>query len=270
DPLSAFNNEPASIRGERIDLGAYGNTAEASAPRSSYIVVDAPNFYTDWVRDSGHVIKWHTHNVSGNVTIKVQEVNVTPAPPAILIDTVPASPGEYTWTPANSGLPADSAKRYKIIITSVDDTSVTASSREPFAVPSAGNVYYVNDNSQTGDEYTSAVGNNRNTGKTAADPKANLLPMLTNYDLGPSAVVKIDTGNYLHVRDVLLTGDMKRGDDAGATYTGPVHHELGHNAVIDRANKFGNTKVIDVDNGSAVALEHLTFTGAVIGLLVHS
>jgi len=63
--------------------------------------------------------------------------------------------------------------------------------------------YYVNDNSTTGDIFTSAVGNSSNDGLTAATPMASLTEIWTTY--GPSGtnvitsgdVIFLDAGTYL-------------------------------------------------------------------------
>ncbi len=63
--------------------------------------------------------------------------------------------------------------------------------------------YYVNDNSSTGDVHTTALGNNANSGLTAALPKASLSEIWNTY--GPSGtnvitsgdVIFVDAGTYL-------------------------------------------------------------------------
>ena len=56
---------------------------------------------------------------------------------------------------------------------------------EPFLVTNGGNHYYVNDSSATGDVFTTAVGNNANTGKSPSQPMATLAAPLDAYDLDP-------------------------------------------------------------------------------------
>jgi len=92
------------------------------------------------------------------------------------------------------------------------------------------------------DEYSTVAGSNRYTGKTPGDPKANLLPLLRNYDLEPNDVVRIDTGNYVHVRNVLISGELSLGNDEGATFIGPA--DPNKVARIDRANPYaGSTNI---------------------------
>ncbi|GAB5419317.1 MAG: hypothetical protein Crog4KO_27460 [Crocinitomicaceae bacterium] len=57
--------------------------------------------------------------------------------------------------------------------------------------------YYVNDNSSTGDVYTTALGNNANSGLTAALPKASLTEIWNTY--GPSGTNVITSGDIIFV-----------------------------------------------------------------------
>jgi hypothetical protein len=265
DPASAFSMEPGP-NGGRIDLGAYGNTAQAAQSAASYVKLDYPNYYSDWEVNVGHAILWHTFNLSGNLSIDVYlQGNNTPL---AHIATVDASAGSYGWSPSASGITGTINQRYFIRISSVADTTIKSDSREAFSVPTAGNTYYVNDSSTTGDQYTTAVGNNRNTGKSPGDPKANLLPMLGAYALGPANTVYIDTGSYIHVRNVVISADANVGSGAGTSFIGPTNS--GALATINRANTSAGTTVIDLNDGGFTTISNLTLTGAERGLWVRN
>ena len=262
NPASLYDNEPA-YNGNRINLGAYGNTTQAASSAQRYVRIDYPNYYADWPADAGRVILWHTYDVgtgviSGNVDIDLCEVGVGKVAD---IHVVPASSGSYSWSPQDSGITPDTTRRYQIGITSVDYPGLTSLfAGRVFCTAGGSNYCYVNDGSTVGDEYCSAVGNNRNTGRTAWDPKANLLPVLRSYDLGPGETVRIDTGSYIHVRNVLISGNLSLGDDEGATFTGPT--DPARKAVIDRANPYTGSTNIEINDGDYVAVRYLTLTGA--------
>ena len=263
NPASAFNLQPAP-NGGRIELGAYGDTPQAALSPSSYIRVDYPNYYTDWEASVGHAILWHVYNVGGNVNIQLYDATGT----TLLADIVdvPASRGSFGWSPQASGIAGDSSKRYVIRITSDSVPTVSSTTREPFSVPTTSSVYYINDSSTTGDEYTTAIGSNRNTGATPGDPKANLLPLLKSYDVGPGDTVKIDTGYYIEVRNVVLSGNLSIGTGAGATFTGP---DDGQTATLDRANTNSYATDIELNDAGSVTLTHLSLVDANQGLWVH-
>ena len=56
-----------ALYGGRIDLGAYGDTPQASQSRASFLALDYPNGYTDWEATACHSILWHSYNVSGKI-----------------------------------------------------------------------------------------------------------------------------------------------------------------------------------------------------------
>ncbi len=293
DPASLFPNEPAPAGG-RINLGAYGDTSLAATSRAAYVEVDFPNYYTDLQVDLGQIIFWHSYDdaqgddqVTGSLDIDLHEWNPSdPTPSGDMgkvadIATTTASAGSVGWTPS-SLVSGETAKRYRIRITALDGSysglaMLEEFSRESFSIVPLGDAFFVNDGSHTNDQYTSVVGNNRNTGQAADDPKANLLPLLRSYDLGPGDVTYIDNGDYVHVRNTIISGATGVGDDEGSRFTGPNPNEVGVNpydmsmeASIDRGNPFDGSTNIELDDGDFVTLEYLTLTGASDGLIVHN
>jgi parallel beta-helix repeat protein len=217
--------KPASD-GSRVELGAYGGTdLAATLPSSySYIRLDYPNFYTDWQVNTAHEIQWHDLNVTGNVTISLYDSSGTNL--LVTIADVPVSDGSYAWTPALSGITGDATTRYVVRITSDTTSSIIGESREPFAIPAASDTYYVSPSTGSTDAYyTSAPGDNRHTGTTPQDPKANILGILHSYILGTGDTVLIDSGDYVEVSNVVLSGNSNlangQGTAQGATFDGP-------------------------------------------------
>ncbi len=274
DPASAFVLEPGP-NGNRINLGAYGNTILAATSRPAYLDLDYPNYYVDAEINGSVPIRWHGYNVSGNVDIDLYEQGVGKVADIAL---VPTADGQYVWSPPASVNPTNNlTKRFFIRITSVGTPTATDDSREPFSITNQADDYYINvrgDATFADNEYTTAAGDNRATGKSPGDPKANLLPMLRSYDLGSSDTVHIDTGTYVHVRNVVISGAgslddrSPGGNDEGATFTGPT--DPVKIAKLDRANTNTGTTALELNDGDFVTLSHLTLSGAEKGLWVHN
>jgi len=78
--------------------------------------------------------------------------------------------GVYAWTPTTSTLHG----KVRISEGSVTDfsspTAIYDVSDGEFTVGAAGRSYYVNDRLTAGDQYTTAIGDNNNSGTTPADP----------------------------------------------------------------------------------------------------
>jgi len=267
-----FALEPG-VNGGRIDLGAYGNTALATESAARQLRIAYPEYYVDWPAAEGRAIQWSSYDAAtgdgllpGFVAIELHRVG---AGKVADIATVAASAGSYGWSPQASGIVPSSTERYRIVIRSVEHSAVVDTSREAFSIPAESGAYFVDDGADTADEYTPAAsGSNRNTGATAADPKANLLALLRSYDLGGGDTVFVDSGDYVHVRNVVISGEVGRGDDEGARFTGPT--DVAKVARIDRANTGSFATTIDVSDGDFVTLERLTLTGGHKGLWVRS
>ena len=170
-------------------------------------------------------------------------------------------------------------------------------------MPIAGNFYYVDSPTATTNHYytsSAVVGNNRNTGKTPFDPKADILPVLHSYNVGPNDYVLIDSGDYVEVRNVVLSGAPSIGRGQGATFMGPASATFANQndpesqvagsvapvdpnfpsfarptyastmtATLDRQNTYNQSSDIELNQGSFITLAYLTLTGAQTGLWVH-
>lgn len=261
-----YHLEPGS-NGGRLDLGAFGNTTLAAASHTSFLEVDYPNFFTDWPADEGRGVIFHAVNVTGSV-----DIDLLDAAGNFVADiaVVAAEDGAVGWSPQQSGISGSVTNRYRVRVRSVTNPTVVDVSREVFSVPPTGGDYYIDNGSNSGDQYTpAATGNNRNTGRTANDPKANLVALLRSYDLGPGDTVKIDAGTYVNVRNVVLSGNIDLGNDEGAVFTGPDNGIAGV-AVLDRANSFPESTNMELNDADFVTLRYLTLTGAENGLWVRN
>ena len=110
-------------------------------------------------------------------------------------------------------------------------------------VAPAGNVYYVDDNSTLGNQYTTAVGNDANSGKDPADPMASLGALTRAYVLAPGSIVYVDTGTYTLPTDLML-GSTDQGSEAPRRVTVPGADQW-RPAVLNRNDNGSTANVID-------------------------
>jgi parallel beta-helix repeat protein len=141
----------------------------------------------------------------------------------------------------------------------------------PFQLTNGGTLFYVNDGSTAGDQYSTAVGNDANTGKSPDQPMASLAALLRAYPIGPGDTIFVDTGNYIATSDAVLTPTDAGTAADPALIVGPTN---GGTATINRDNAngppFGNNlpgaDAIDVNGASWITIADLTLTGAYDGV----
>src|SRR5213079_150730 len=119
--------------------------------------------------------------------------------------------GAYAWNPSVS------TQQALIRIRSQSRPGITDVSHSTFVIGSATQKFYVNDDSTAGDQYTTAVGNNANSGTTPADPMASLSALLAAYELGFGDTVYVDSGVYNLPTNIRITNA-----DSGVAIVGPI------------------------------------------------
>jgi parallel beta-helix repeat protein len=262
DAASSFANEPGP-NGGYVNIGAYGNTGQASRSPSQYVFLTHPNGGESVAQKKTYPIAWRSSGVPGNVTIEYSTTGL--AGPFTVLAANEANDGSYNWYVDPAVFPL--SDQYAIRISSVDIPSVADASDFLFSVTQPISFYYVNDNSLTGDEYTTAIGSDSNDGLTPATPKASIKAVVEAYDLEPGDVVYVDTGTY-PVTTNLVLGEQ----DSGVRIQGPVG--AGHRAVLDRGNRASGAYIVELSGADDVTLTHLTLTGASMGIFggdyVHS
>ncbi|MCA9203811.1 MAG: right-handed parallel beta-helix repeat-containing protein, partial [Planctomycetales bacterium] len=168
--------------------------------------------------------------------------------------------GQFDWTiPADMQTDGSSA----LVRVSTDiglaprDESDTA-----FLIAAAGDNYYVNiagDSDLSDNQYTTAAGDDAQSGKSPDRPMASLAALLDAYDLGPGDVVHIDTGVYQTPRNIVITAN-----DAGVTIQGPT--DDGKTATFDRGNTSNGSYVFELSDADGVTISHLSITGGEVGI----
>ena len=170
--------------------------------------------------------------------------------------------GSYTWTvPANQPL----GSQYLVRVTSNDGIHAQDVLTRPFLITNNGHDYYVNDNSQTGDIFTTVAGDNLSSGKRPDQPMANLAALLAAYALGPGDVVHVDTGTYDLVRNIVVTAQ-----NSGVRIEGPgsatalFRRGVTGGSSHFPAERFGT--LFDLRQATNVTLDHLSMTNAYAGI----
>jgi parallel beta-helix repeat protein len=158
--------------------------------------------------------------------------------------------GSFNWTP-------DTASSLALIRVSDIGSPASDTSNATFIVGPSGQDYYVNDNSTAGDFFTTAAGNDSNSGKSPADPMRSLAALLAAYTFSPGDVIHVDTGTYV------LSATLNLGEaSTNVTIEGPP---TGMGTVVINRNNSGSPG-IRFDGADNLTLRRLSVTGALYGL----
>jgi len=167
--------------------------------------------------------------------------------------------GQFNWT-------VDRTTTGNTALVRVMMADATGRSNAPFLLANGGNAYYVNDGSTTGDQYTTAVGNDANSGKSPDQPLASLAALLRAYPLAAGATVYVDTGVYALNTNITIPASESGTVAAPITITGPTL--AGRAAVLNRGNTNAGAYVFDIEGASNLVIENLTIKGALDGVYI--
>ena len=170
--------------------------------------------------------------------------------------------GQFTWT-------ADQATQghagiFRATAVGSGLTNVVHTSTRGISVAVDTNHYYVNTASDvdfTDNEYTTAAGNDLNSGATPDAPLASLAVLLRSYTLSPGDTIYVDSGTYNLSDNIDLTAAH-----SGIRIQGPQSGS--HAAVLNRGNTNAGNYVFNLRDAANVTLDSLELTGAEQGLRI--
>ncbi|MFV1968603.1 MAG: right-handed parallel beta-helix repeat-containing protein, partial [Pirellulaceae bacterium] len=193
------------------------------------------------------------------IRVNVELVDEATGTTALVIASGLRAPGVLNWTIPNS-VTAD--REYRIRVTAVDGSGPSDLSNETFQIANDGTEYFVNipvDGDLGDNEYTTAAGSNLNTGKSADAPMSTLRALVQAYDLDPGDVVKVDTGDYVLLRNVVLTAE-----DRGVRILGA--QDSANDTRFDRKNTVGGSYGVELLDADDVTIDSLSITGGYYGI----
>ena len=244
--------EPAP-NGGYINIGAYGDTAQAGESPSQYITILSPSGGERIGQGSTVTIDWRSFGFTGNVNISYEGGSVSSF--TTLAANV-ANSGSYTWTVAAGTFATGT--NYELQIGSVSAPSIIATTA-PFSVVLPIHYYYVN-GASTGGQYTTAGGNDANDGLSPDQPKATLQALLAaGYHFNAGDIIYVDTGTYTLGTNIVLTAA-----DDGVTIEGST--APGDATIFNRGNTNAGAYVFELDGATGVTLENLNITGGDYGV----
>ncbi len=262
-PSSSFARETAP-NGSRINLGAFGNTAEASRSR-----VD-PWLFAITMNDGGvlkgtNTLRWASGNLTNGATVTIRYSPDNGASWTSVAAGVTASAGQYEWD--STGFTSSLHALWDVVLET--DTNVRDQVDGPFALRNTPLNFYVNDAATAGDVYTLAVGATTNDGLTTSTPMRWLSDLLDTYDTEGGDVVYVDTGSYSLTQNVVVI--WSRGGDPtnGPLWIWGSTNFPSGGSVFSRNLLSPDSAALDI-KASHVRVRNMTMKNAAAGVLLDS
>lgn len=263
-PYMAFNNEPLP-HGGRVNIGAYGNTEQASRGR-----VD-PWLFAMTMNDGGVVkgtnvtLRWATGNLTNGATVTLRYSSDGGGSWITIAPGLDAASGAFVWD--TTQVPSSFDARWDVTLDG--DTNVYDMVDSSFNVRNAIQKFYVNDSSTTGDVYTAVIGSSGNTGLSPFSPLDSLSGLLAKYDIEGGDVVYVDTGVYNTPQNTAVI--WSRGGDStnGPVWIWGSTNFAAGGSVLSRGSRAAGAAALDI-KASYVRARNLTLQSAQTGVLLDS
>ena len=211
NPSDAFGQEPAN-NGGRINMGAFGNTSEASksAPKRA-LYLNSPRGGETW--SGTQTIIWSSSGTGWNANDSVRiEVSTDGNTWTVLPGAASLTPsGSFTWP---IPIPSTGSASYRLRVVCNQDSAVYDATESVVIVKRLMATYFVNDLQTSGDEFCTAPGADTNSGTSPASPLLSLSDVLQRYTLGPGDTVYVDAGTYLLSSNVVIDASHVGSADA--------------------------------------------------------
>ncbi len=255
-----------SNRGAGVDTGANGNSS-LDSNAAPHLRIVSPDLYKDWELNKPIDIRWDSFGNTADSAVVIRLLQDTAAGPQLLSTIASSTPddGAFTWIAANSGL-TYGTNGLRIEVSLLSNPTIRDRSSEPFTIPENSSDYFVNDASVTGDEWSSAVGSNRNTGRSAAAPKPDPNSILRLYTLGAGSTLTIDAGSYPLLSPLVISNLAGVNDDEGFVMQGASNRKT----LLSHANPLTVANLMELNDADFMTINHLELIGGTTGLRVRN
>jgi parallel beta-helix repeat protein len=266
NPSSVATNE-LPPNGGRVNLGAYGGTAQASLSRSN----STPWLQAVTVNDSGVLkgtatLRWLSGNLGISDLVQIDYSTDSGTNWVTVLSGIPATDGQCLWntTTATSSLFA----LWRVALQT--NAAVNDPVDRILAVRNGPLPFYVNDTSRSNDVYCSAAGTPGGSGLSPASPKLTIQAILSAYDTEGGDTIYVDSGTNNLASEITVI--WSRGGDNGASSNlviqGSTNMASG-GSILARNSLFGGNNAINV-RASHVTLRDLTVQQSYQGITFES
>ena len=256
DPGAEWSKEPKP-NGGRVNIGLYGNTAEAAKSATNAWVqllsfVDGGTL----VAQAGATIRWNAGGLKSGATVSVWLSRDGGASWTLLTNGVDAAAG--SWWYQKEEVENLTSKNSYLKLT-LDGGTAADATEKPMTFQDGVQPYYINDKSQEGDVYCSGPGvDAEGRGEDAATPAATLTWLLANNTLAPGDVIYIDTGTYDEPGQLTFSRQRSGSPTNAITFIGSTNRAAG-GSVLGRPDRSTGVGLTMQAGSSNLVFRNLTF-----------
>ncbi|NCA81758.1 MAG: hypothetical protein EOM72_03315 [Opitutae bacterium] len=178
--------------GGRINIGAYGNTPQASMTQTNPPWVRAVSLNEGGVVSTNVLLYWAYGGIPDSTLVRLEySDNYMDSWKPIASNRTVGS-RQFDWD--ISSMPLSLAVFWRVVAQA--STNVWDACDLPFSIKTRNYDYYVNDGSTNGDRWCTQVGQEWNPGTNSAAPISSVNALLARYPVGGGDRIYIDTGEY--------------------------------------------------------------------------
>lgn len=258
---AAFSQE-TSPNGGRLNVGAYGNTVEASRSRTNRFLLALTHNDGGVISGTTGRIAWVAGNAATSDTVRLEYSLDGGSTWGIIATNVAATNEIATWNTTLHG--SSGAAKWRVRYEAFP--GIASTNVGFFSVRNTNILFYVNDASVTGDVYTTGPGNVTNLA-TAASPKDSLAHVIAAHTLSAGDTVYVDTGLYVLTNQLSFTYRERGLAGAPVEILGSTNNLAG-GTVLDRANSLADTMLLSF--APSIHFRNLEFRNGRNGLLIQN
>lgn len=218
-PAAAVSNEPPP-NGDRINLGAYGGTGQASLSDTTHPGLLPTTLADGGVAPFGQPLYWLYRGINPTNWVQIDYSPDGGATWSNVVNGIQAGSAPHAWFGATNSTPE---ALWRVVLSS--DTNVFGETAVLFMYRPRPLIYYVNDadTNRTGDIYTTAIGSSTNRGYLPHSPMDAIQTVLAEYQLLGGDEVRIDTGVYAMSNPVIISVFSSGNTTNRVTFTGSTN-----------------------------------------------
>ncbi len=266
-PAWPCTNEPAP-NGDYVNVGAYGNTTQASLTQTNPPWLRAVSYNDEGVYAGTNLLYWLHGGMPPGATVKLEYSSDAQISWKPITNGLAATDREFKWDV--SALPLSLGVNWRVVYEG--NTNVWDASDEPLPIDPGDFDFFVNDADTNGDVWCTGPG------LSCSDPFANptnpatpvdsLYCLLTTYPIGAGDRIFVDTGTYPVTKDnrvVFDDGNMGTAIEPLIVY-GSTNFAAG--GALLQGN--GTANGIEIQNTRSIQIHDLRIASAQHGLAIQN